>query len=413
MSEYQYRRAESPADSGRLRELFDAVFHPEDVGALAETLFRHFPGMEPKYWFLAEERSSRRLVAGFALIPWTWEIEGARLRVAEMGIVGTLEGHRGKGLMRALNREFDRALADEGFDLAIIQGIPGFYRQFGFYYALPLENHINMPLHLIPDEAGEGSSRFRLAGEADIPWLLRQEEACRRAFSIAAVRDAANWQYLLTHNRQTPCASEFWILEERNLERTAYFRVPEKGFGTGLIVSEISESIDHPSLARVLAFCRQKAVERGKPYIRLNLHADSDPGRMAISMGAVPGNCYAWQVKVPDLARLLRRMAPVLEDRLQRSPCAGYSGVLRLGLHRSAVDLVWQEGRLQTGEASEGMAVHAFAVAADLLPPLLLGHRTWKELRHIRPDVFPHSAMGALLVETLFPACRSWIHQQY
>jgi predicted acetyltransferase len=61
----------------------------------------------------------------FILKRWEWEIEGVRLKVAEMGIVGTQEPHRGKGFMGMLAREFDRTLLDEGWDLAVIQGIPG------------------------------------------------------------------------------------------------------------------------------------------------------------------------------------------------------------------------------------------------------------------------------------------------
>jgi predicted acetyltransferase len=77
-------------------------------------------------------------------------LEGTKLHVAEMGLVGTQENHRGRGLMRTLNREFDKTLDEEKFDLAVIQGIPGFYHQFGYHYAIPLENHINMPLHISP-----------------------------------------------------------------------------------------------------------------------------------------------------------------------------------------------------------------------------------------------------------------------
>jgi len=41
-----------------LHALFSDVFHPEDVGSLAETMFYHLPRMEQKYWFIAEEKQS-------------------------------------------------------------------------------------------------------------------------------------------------------------------------------------------------------------------------------------------------------------------------------------------------------------------------------------------------------------------
>ena len=412
-SDYIIRRAESSDDGRKLHDLFAAVFHPEDVGGLAETIFNCFPRMEKRYWFMAEERETSKLVSGFALIPWTWEIEGVRLEVAEMGIVGTLEEHRRRGLMRTLNQEFDRTLEEEKFDLAIIQGIPGFYYQFGFHYALPLENHINMPLHLIPEEKEEEACNFRPASEADIPYLLQEDESYRASFSISAFRDKASWRYLLTDSLKTGYGSEYWVMERRDREEKFYCRIPREGFGKGLIISEISDGIDHGALARLLAFCRQLAVERDKPYLRLNLHNDSNPGRMAIAMGAEKGKPYAWQVKFPDVAAFLEKTAPVLEKRIAESSFSGFSGGFRLDFFKTKIDLVWSDGRLESIRPGEGDCKEGLSISADLFPALCLGHRTWQELRYIRPDVFPKSGMSALLIEALFPPCKSWIHQQY
>jgi hypothetical protein len=49
----------------------------------------------------------------------------------------------------------------------------------------------------------------------------------------------------------------------------------------------------------------------------------------------------------------------------------------------------------------------------DLLPPLFLGYRGWRELQHVRPDLGPRSALAGLLADALFPACRAWIYQRY
>ena len=71
---YLIRRAESVRDAKRLHALFAEVFHPECVGVLAETMFHHLPHMEDRYWFIAEEVKTARVVSAFALIPWTWEL---------------------------------------------------------------------------------------------------------------------------------------------------------------------------------------------------------------------------------------------------------------------------------------------------------------------------------------------------
>jgi len=195
--------------------------------------------------------------------------------------------------MRLLNQEFDHTLDTENFDLAIVQGIPGFYHRFGYSYALPLENHINMPLHVLPEAQEKDEYSFRLARVEDIPYLLQEDQIYRDHFSLSTFRDKANWTYLLTAGLNTEYGSEFWIMEHRNHPKV-YCRIPKQGFGRGLILSEISEHITYAALRRLLSFCKKLANERGKPYIRLNLHHDSTASKMAIAMGAEQGKTYAW-----------------------------------------------------------------------------------------------------------------------
>ncbi len=424
-SNYRIRRAESPDDARKLHDHFDEIFHPQEVGTFAETIFAHLPGMEDKRWFIAVDEDSSEIAAAFALIPWTWEMKGTKLKVAEMGIVGTREGHRNKGLMKLLNREFDATLEEEGFDLAVVQGIPGFYGRFGYRYSVPLETHIDIPLHLAPQLADDGAYRFRLAETDDIPFLAGEDERYRRLNFLSAFRDEECWNYLLTFSRKTEYGSEFWIMEGQRREERYYFRIPLQGFGDGLIVSEISEGISDDGLINLLAFCKKKAAERNKPYIRMNLHNESIAGKAAISFGASVGSPYAWQIKIPDKTRLLYKMAPILEERMRESSFAGFSGVVRLDFYKNRVDLDWRKGRLESvksGRVEE--CENTLCLSEDLFAPLALGHRTWRELQYARPDIFPamlYTGSGTdrasdktvRLIDTLFPAERSWVHEQY
>ncbi|MCR3884122.1 GNAT family N-acetyltransferase [Methanotrichaceae archaeon M04Ac] len=424
-SNYRIRRAGSPHDAGKLHDHYDKIFLPEEVGAFAETIFLHLPGMKIDYWFIADDEETGEIAAAFALIPWTWEMAGLQLKVAEMGIVGTGEGHRNKGLMRLLYREFDATLEEEGFDLAVVQGIPGFYRRFGYYYSIPLEPHIDISLHLVPDLADDDSYEFRLAETKDIPFLLEEDERYRRSNFISVFRDEAKWNYLLTYGQRAGCSSQFWIMEGRQTQERFYFRIPLQGFGTGLIVSEISEGISDDALTNLFAFCKKKCAERNKPYIRLNLAGESTAAKTAISFGASAGRPYAWQIKIPDKIKFLTKIAPVLEARLKEGSLVGFSGTLRLDLYREQIDLNWSEGKLESVKPGRGGECEkTFFIPEDLFIPLVLGHRSWRELQYTRPDIF--SAMmyvgpgvdsasdkAVRLIDALFPAERSWVYEQY
>lgn len=411
---YTMRRAESTDDAKQLHDLFNQVFYPEEVGVFADTIFHHFPGMKKEYWFIAEEKKTNHIVSGFVLLPWTWVFEGIHLKVAEMGIVGTHKEHRGKGIMKILNSEFDATLKEQGFHLAVIQGIAGFYHQFGYFYSVPLENHINLSLHLIPGKQGDTSYTFRYAEERDIPFLMGEDTIYRSHFSLACLRSESVWKYLLVESRKTIYGSEFWIMEQKNHGEKIYFRIPNSGFGAGLIVSECSEQITLEAMESLLVFCKEKAIERNKPYIRLNLHNESTLGKMVIYIaGGKGGTPYAWQIKIPDFSRILTTISPILEKRIKASCFTNFSGKLRLDFFKTKLDCTWKNGMLKTVTRGEGESEYILYIKADLFPPLCLGYRTRLELRTNRPDIFTNSHKSALLVDTLFPGIKSWIHEQY
>ncbi|NNG02026.1 MAG: GNAT family N-acetyltransferase [Desulfobacteraceae bacterium] len=423
--DYKLRRAESSDDADKLHDFFNEIFHPEDVGMLARTIFHSLPGMKKEFWYIAETKKTAEIAAAFALIPWSWEMAGIPLKVAEMGIVGTGEKHRKKGLMKRLNQEFDRTLISDGFDLSVIQGIPGFYNHFGFHYAVPLANHIELPLHVIPDEIGENYN-IRKGGPDDIDFFLGQDEVYRNAFSFASVRSRGHWLYLMTESLKTEMGSEFRIIDDLRTHETYYCRIPNQGFGSGLIISEISDGITQEAFAGLLAFLKRLAEERGKPYIRLDLHNRSNAAQMAIAMGAGEGTPYAWQIKVPNREQLLTKMVPLFDGRLKESVFSKYAGTLRLEFYEESIDMKWKNGRIRhVGHGSPGKEVeNIFCIPPDLFPALCTGTMGWRELRQVRPDIFPSNLYlkakqrippdeTGLLIDVLFPRTRSWIYEQY
>ena len=276
---------------------------------------------------------------------------------------------------------------------------------------MPLDNHVNLSLHTISER--DDAYVFRLATEDDIPFLMKEDEYYREFYALSSFRDKAHWKYLLTESLKTEYGSEYWILESKDRSKKFYCRIPEHGFGEGLIISEISENMSIDAAQSLFAFCKDKAIERSKPYIRLNLHNDSVAAKLAIAMGVKEGNPYAWQIKTPDTIRLLKRMSPVFEKRIRESSFRGFSGKIRLDFYKRKVDLLWENGELKSVSAGEGECAYSFSINADLYPVLVLGHRSWQELRYSRPDIFPNSDYSALFMETLFPPLRSWIHEQY
>ncbi|MBI9060872.1 MAG: GNAT family N-acetyltransferase [Marinilabiliaceae bacterium] len=423
MSNYIIRNAHDQNDINQLKPLFNTVFHPEKVGDFAETMSHHLPGLKPDHWFVAEDAPTHSIVSAFALIPWQWEMAGIPLKVAEMGIVGTQANHRGKGLMKRLNHRFDHRLREENYDLAVIQGIPGFYHKFGYHYCVALENHMEIPLHLI-DESSETDFVIREATQEDIPFLKQQDELYRQKYFLSVSRSKEQWTYLLSHSKETEYGADYWIIEHPNSEQY-YARIPYTGFGYGLIISEVSEQISWPAMEALMTYAKGEAIKKKKPYLRLNLHHDSIAAQWAIQKGVQRGLSYAWQIKVVNKLALLQKMKPILEKRVLNSSFKGWNETVRLDLYGEQIDLKWKKGQLkEVNPESDKEVSHTFCIPSDLFALLILGHRSWQELQLNRPDIAPmlqyikpevnHLAeeTGAL-IETLFPKCQSWIYEQY
>jgi hypothetical protein len=154
------------------------------------------------------------------------------------------------------------------------------------------------------------------------------------------------------------------------------------------------------------------AVERSKPDIRLNLPSTSDLVRAALCWGAHDLGTYALQIHVVDVARLLRKLAPVLERRIAASPFAGLSQDISIDLYREAFELRFERGRLLTVNAvgfSDKGDIH---IPPLLFAPLVLGYRSREELTRTYPDVRIWG-QAQHLVDVLFPKLESFIFTIY
>lgn len=395
----------SAEDAERLA-VFNGQVFGDDITAMTRAMIAHHPTSRPEHWLYVEDGAG--IASSLVLIPWQWRYDDVTIKCGEMGIVGTRDDMRGRGLVRALNTRFAELLHEGGFHLSIIQGIPYFYRQFGYEYALPLEMQWQIELRSITTER-DATLPFRLATHDDIPALMRLYDAATRPLDIAAVRDAETWRYILEHARDTATESEVWLIEREGAP-LAYYRIPRQGFGEGLIVSEASP-VDLPTANALLAWLKETATARAKPYIRLNLHETTALLRVAQGCGAYQAGGYQWQIRIVDAARLLRQIAPVLERRVADSPLAGMTRTVAINLYRSGLLLHFEAGRLREVEAVRQVEGE-IGIPPDPFMQLVLGWRTGAELDALYPDV-RIKGQSRLIVDVLFPRMSAFVDAAY
>jgi hypothetical protein len=202
--------------------VFNEAIHGHGVGSMTRNLILYHPHTRPEHWLYIEDESTpaRDIVSSLCLLPWRWRYEDVELRVGEMGICGTKEEFRNRGLVRALMLRHKALLHEGEYHLSQIQGIPYFYRQFGYEYALPLEGGWRLDLYNVRDDAAEGST-LRAATVADIPLLMQLYSATASELDISARRDESEWRYM----RKLPWLPKpgFWSTRRANQKRTVLF----------------------------------------------------------------------------------------------------------------------------------------------------------------------------------------------
>ena len=403
------RTAADERDVERVAE-FNGTVHEPGVASMTRHLFFHHPNIQWEDLIFVEDERSGQVVSSLCLIPWTWRYETVNIPAGEMGIVGTLEAFRRRGLIRAQVDTLKRRLRQRGCLLSHIQGIPYYYRQFGYEYALPLEGGLRLETRHVPDPP-EKPFEFHPVTIDDLPILARLYDEATRDLAISTVRDKATWQYLLTHARGTQTEQDAWLIHDAHGGVVGYMCVPLHHFGQELVVSEVSRLGFEAALA-VLNHAKELATEHDRPGIRLNLPANCTLMCLARSLGAHDLGTYAWQIHVPDTAALLRALTPVLERRIAESPFAGMTREVRLNLYRETIALRFETGSLtevaNLGSGGDGMA----SFPPPQFIPLVLGHRTVEELHQSHPDVHVAPAWR-LLVDTLFPKAASFIYTIY
>jgi hypothetical protein len=433
------------SDAEELARLTSQVFYHMPADPLHTPLAWHVrellsgthPLMGSQDFALVEDtrRDRERVVACACLWRQHWDFEDVRLLVGRPELVATDADYRHRGLVRAMFELLHARSEAEGALVQAITGIPYFYRQFGYEYALELDGYLVFPLALVPPppEDGQEPVRLRHATLEDLAAIMALYEAHRRRGQLLVSTPIAEewWRYQLTH-WQDPRTADHWhvqVICSAAESFLGFLVMPTMRWRSEVAVMSCFETLPGfdlfrllPALLRaILAWGRTMRVRREFveiDHLRFYLSREHPvraallrlPNRYGEPLAVRSSRPYAWYVRVPNLAAFVRRVAPVLERRLAASPLAGYSGRLCLHFYGRALQLHFVAGRLER--------VQPVARAFDLeeadaaFPPLvflqlLFGYRSLDELRFAFSDVDVRPT-AELLLETLFPKRPSW-----
>ncbi len=372
------------------------------------------PTCGPSNVTLVEDTRTRQIVSSMCLIPQTWTFDGSPFPVGRPEAVGTDPAYRRRGLVRA---QFDvlHAKSDRAGHLAQgITGIPWYYRQFGYEYAIDSDGGRCVYPSLIPAlKDGETEAyRCRLATIDDLPLMMElYDRDCARSL-VACPRPAAEWRR--TAFDALPESASFHtlhIIETNQGGAVGVIRTSRELSWRGMFPVRMLNVIEGLSLRAILpavlrwlkgqAEMVAAALQKPLPILHFELGEQHPVFEAVPELFHKTTPSYAWYVRVTDVPKFLNHIAPVLEKRLAQSALHGYSGTIKVTECVRGFELTIEQGKIHAEPWIPGDNANAMFTPYTFLQ-LLFGRRSLSDLRYMYPDCWTEDEATAVL-ETLFP----------
>ena len=397
----------------------------QGLAAMTRDIFSLRPhvSLTPDDFTIVEETASGRIVSSMCLIPQTWTYEGIEFGMGRPEYVATHPDFRKRGLIRAQFDVVHQWSAERNLMVQGITGIPYFYRQFGYEFALNLGGrHFGS----VPPKLKTGEKEkfnMRPTEEKDIPFLMSTYEyGCKRSMV------SANWSHAHWHNNLYEMSAdniqrlEFRVVEHAETHESVGYLAHSPHIIMSGVYAFHFELQPGVSWLEVAPFVARYLWNTGQEYAKIEnqpcetfgfylggSHPAYDALGKSIPTAREP---YAWYLRVPDLIGFLQHIKPVLEKRLAESIVCGHSGEYLIGMYPKGVRLVLESGRITGIEAwKPNHADHGNAGFPELtFLQILFGYRSYDELAHAFPDCWWDGDSTRLIVNTLFPKKHSNVY---
>jgi len=397
----------------------------EEVGTLAEDLISgQHPNMSlDDVWVVVDTTKDDLIVSALLLIPQTWHYDHIELGVGRVEIVATHTDYRRRGLVRELMNVAHQRSDDLGHIVQGITGIGHYYRRFGYAMAVNLGTGSHMPFTAIPKLGDDAKPDFTLrpATTDDIDNILAWQAYEQRDGGLTLDRNRDNWHFdINTRQEDSPVSMRPHIIQSAGGDDVGFVTfIPNKYYGNvdvwHYVVGERSSiyATFNDVLRGIQSFTDDFYADlpddKYPTRLRFDSGIHSSVHQLVVSTGGVkPKRIYAWYIRVADLPRFIKHIAPVLEQRLAGSGMNRFTGDLKIGFYqRDGLKITFEDGKITNVEMTpieqyDGDAGFPY----DTFLNMLFGHRGWRELVHVLPEIFAR-AKAQLLLDILFPPMRA------
>ena len=400
-----------------------ASWDGQGLAAMTRDLFtRPHVSLTPDDFTIVEETASGRIVSSMCLIQQTWTYEGIEFGMGRPEYVASHPDFRKRGLIRAQFEVVHQWSAERGLMVQGITGIPYFYRQFGYEFALNLDGRRFGSQ--VPNLKDGETEKFcmRPAEKKDIVFMMSVYDYGRKRSMVSA-----NWPQVHWHNN-------LYEMSDHNIQRLVFCLIERvdshepigylalapqlRRTGVNMFHYELMPGNSWlevtPGVVRYLWNVGQEyARAENRPCATFGFILGAQHPAYIVLGDGLPQvrEPYAWYLRVPDVIGFLHHIKPVLEKRLAESIACGHSGEFLVGMYPEGAKLILEHGRIAIEPWKPAHADHGNAgFPALTFLQILFGYRSFEELKHAFPDCWWDGDQTRVLINVLFPKKNSNVY---
>jgi len=413
--DFEFHVVETDEELDELIE-FNRQVHPEDdVEELRRTI-EYLPGFSREMNYYIRDVETGKIVSSANALPSTWMYEDVPLRNLELGWVGTDAAYRHRGLVRLLYSHFEEELQRGQYDISTIEGIPYFYRQFGYDFVVPMEQHVLLRLEQFPKQSADLADTVSLR-QADMDDIAKLDSLYRSHNTDVLMhshRDGQLWELQERFHRYFEHKFVTMLVEDAG-DVVGYLRYLEPGADAVEKRQPFTVIENHMTTYRGVMMCldflREKAAEHGLCSVRINGPDSNNLCQVALAYGAIARKGWKHQVRIPDMVRFLTAIQSVLERRLRGTMFQGLTQDVRLNTYRRCYTLSFKDGQISR-ISDEGFVDRTqtpeFGVSEQDFVRVILGTAAIDEISEYNIDSYARG-LTRHLVRTLFPKRESFV----
>lgn len=386
------------------------------ITAWVYDLLSGHPSVTPDDFLVVEDTTTGRLAASLVGLRQEWNLAGIRLPVIQVELVGTAPEHRGNQLTERLLAALHDRCATERVPLQIVEGIPHFYRRFGYDYALTHGGAPTVPATALPD-AYPGPWTVRPATAADADALARLDRRQVDGDALVCPRDAAAWRYEIVGRRAAALVRRevAVLLRDEQVQGYLVHSTALSAAGELTVLAATCEPAGRWPEAAAATYAylgrvgRRYATTAQRPFHAVRLLLDPDHLLARIGPTGIPTRPRAWYARTGDPVELLARLAPLLRRRWQSADLRWPESTLVIDTYTASAHLEFDDGELMTMTARRSTigpssdASHHAAIPPGALLHLAVGHRTLPEVLDAWPDAAVRDGLTEQFLTAAFP----------